>query len=502
MSLSISNVVNVQLNTVPKSASRKDFGIVALFTPETGKAFADSKTRYVYVDSQRDVEDLFGTGSETAKAALPFFAQRPRAKQLIICRWQKARTTIDATANALRGAVVSHPLDEFKAITNGAFSLNVGTAKHQITGLDFSQCADFNVVAGKISEKLTALSLPITATYDETAQRFLLTANRSGENSETLIFYAFSDEAEVRYIGSMLKWENGQASRVTERDSVRLNAESVGEALFNAAEVNNSWYGFLFAAQLTDDQIETCANYAMANEKLFGVNVIKSEQLEFASGNIFKKLYDAGCDRILPMYDKDDMYACSSAMARLLSMNFAANNSTITLKFKTQPTVTADDITLTELNKAKKLGINVYTYFDEVAMIAEGTVLGGKFADEIVILDWFKDAVQKEVFARLYKSPTKLPLTDKGQAVLIAAVEKACQEGIHNGAFAPGVWNGDSFGTLNQGDHLEQGYYVYAAPMDTLSDSDREQRKATPIQVAVKLAGAIHSSDVMINFNR
>jgi len=38
--------------------------------------------------------------------------------------------------------------------------------------------------------------------------------------------------------------------------------------------------------------------------------------------------------------------------------------------------------------------------------------------------------------------------------------------------------------------------------MDTLSDSDREQRRATPIQVAVKLAGAIHSSDVIVNYNR
>lgn len=36
MALSISNIVNVQLNTVPKSAPRKDFGVVALFTPEAG----------------------------------------------------------------------------------------------------------------------------------------------------------------------------------------------------------------------------------------------------------------------------------------------------------------------------------------------------------------------------------------------------------------------------------------------------------------------------------
>ena len=38
MALSISQIVNVQLNTVPKSAARKSFGIVVLFTPEAGQA--------------------------------------------------------------------------------------------------------------------------------------------------------------------------------------------------------------------------------------------------------------------------------------------------------------------------------------------------------------------------------------------------------------------------------------------------------------------------------
>ncbi len=97
MALSISNIVNVQLNTVPKSASRKDFGVVVLFTPEAGNVFTDMKTRYLYVNSQREVELAFGTESETAKAALPFFAQSPRAKQLIIGRWQKNAKTIEAT---------------------------------------------------------------------------------------------------------------------------------------------------------------------------------------------------------------------------------------------------------------------------------------------------------------------------------------------------------------------------------------------------------------------
>lgn len=502
MALSISNIVNVQLNTVPKSAARKSFGTVALFTPEAGQAFNDATTRYVYVESQKDVESLFGTNSETAKAAQPFFAQSPRAKQLIIARWQKEQATIEATKNALRGATLSDDLETFKSISNGSFSITIGSTAKVVDGLVFSEAADFHAVATKIKDKLTTLKVNADVTYDETGNRFIISAADSGESNDTLIFYAEKGNATGDYIGGMLKLEDGQATRVIGKNQVPVKAEKVEQALFNVSEVENGWYGFTFAAQLTDAQIEAAAKYAQANDKLFGASVIKSEHIEWSASNVFKKLYDAQLDHTLAIFDKNDLYPASSALARLLSVNFTANNSTLTLKFKQQPTITADEITATEFAKAKRLGINVYTYFDDAAMIAEGTVIGGKFADEIVILDWFKDAVQKEVFARLYKSPTKIPLTDKGQAILISAVEKVCLEGINNGAFAPGKWTGDSFGNLKTDDYLEKGYYIWAAPMDTLSDSDREQRRATPIQVAVKLAGAIHSSDVIVNYNR
>ena len=167
MALSISNIVNVQLNTVPKSAARKSFGIVALFTPEAGQAFNNATTRYVYVDSQKDVEVLFGTNSETAKAAQPFFAQSPRAKQLIIARWQKEPVTINATSNALRGATLSDGLSSFKAVTNGKFAITVGSEIKKLEGLNFSKLADFSAIANAIQTKLTQLSVAGSVTHDE-----------------------------------------------------------------------------------------------------------------------------------------------------------------------------------------------------------------------------------------------------------------------------------------------------------------------------------------------
>lgn len=500
MALSINNIVNVQLNTVPKAPLRKDFGTIALLTPEAGTIFNDEKTRYVYVNSQQDVESIFGTNSQTAKATIPFFAQSPRAKTLFIARWNKKAVNIPASYNTLTSSPVNTSMEVLKRISSGYFSLRIGTEQQVIESVDLSSATTHEEVATALTTALN--SHGINVSWDVDGNRFILKSTTAGNQPDKLIGYSVEGSGSGAYLGKMLGLEDGQASIYRGVDSIDIPSETIGEALFNLGEVNNNFYGLTVADSLTDDQIKTCAEYAQANTKLFGVTVNKSSHIENVNTNVFKTLKDASLDHTLAIYDKNDLYAVVSALARLLSVNYAANNSTITLKFKQQPTITADDITLTEYMKCKALGINIYTYYDDVAMISEGTVVGGKFADEIVILDWFTDAVQKEVFTSLYTSPTKLPLTDKGQAILMASVEKVALEAVNNGAIAPGVWGGDSFGNLNKGDFLENGFYIWATPMDTLSTSDREQRKATPIQVALKLAGAIHSVDVIVNYNR
>lgn len=374
MSLPLSQIVNVQLNVQPTSTPRRDFSLLALFTPEKGEAFAKPNEHYLMVAQQTDVERVFGTDSETARATLPFFSQTPKPKQLLIAPWK-----------------------------------------------------------------------------------------RDGDDKVDL---------------------SSAMSALTERFPY--------------------WYAGVVAAALTDDEIKDAAAWVLAaDKKIFGVTTSAAAHLEpDAKSNPFQDLKDRQNHRVVGLYDKDDKHAVMSWLARALSVNFAANNSTLTMKFKQLPGVSADNLTLTEAGKAKALGLNYYTYFDESAMVAEGTVIGGRFFDEVHILDWFVDAVQKEVFATLYRSPTKVPLTDAGTARLIAAVRKVCREGVHNGAFAPGTWNGDPFGTLAVGDRLDDGFYVWADTVDNLSTSDRQQRKAPPIQVALKMAGAIHSVDIIVNFDR
>ena len=51
------------------------------------------------------------------------------------------------------------------------------------------------------------------------------------------------------------------------------------------------------------------------------------------------------------------------------------------------------------------------------------------------------------------------------------------------------------------GDTLTKGYYD-AQPISEQAQADREARKAPVIQVACKLAGAVHFADVQINVVR
>lgn len=82
-------------------------------------------------------------------------------------------------------------------------------------------------------------------------------------------------------------------------------------------------------------------------------------------------------------------------------------------------------------------------------------------------------------------------------------VNASLEQGVRNGLIAQnGQWNGTGFGALSKGDTLPSGYYVYIQPMAEQSQSERDARKAPPIQIAVKLAGAIHTVDVSITVNR
>ena len=82
------------------------------------------------------------------------------------------------------------------------------------------------------------------------------------------------------------------------------------------------------------------------------------------------------------------------------------------------------------------------------------------------------------------------------------ALTQVCEQFVTNGSVAPGTWNTPtSFGDPEsfKRNIEETGYYIYSSPISQQSQTDREARQCPLIQLAIKLSGAIHFAELIVN---
>ncbi len=242
---------------------------------------------------------------------------------------------------------------------------------------------------------------------------------------------------------------------------------------------------------------------ALDISRIYGVTITDGNILSsLVTDDLASEMKAAAYKKSMCQYS-ENAYAIASLFGRMFSVNFNANRSTITLMYKQEPGVAAADLTETQALVLQDKRCNVFVaYVNDTNIIQYGVMSGPAYIDEIHGLDWLQDAIQNACYNTLYQSKTKIPQTDAGVNVLTNAVSGACDEAVNNGLVAPGIWNADGFGELETGQYLKSGFYIYAQPVALQSQAERETRVAPPIQVAVKLAGAIQEMDVLVDVNR
>lgn len=504
MSLSINEVINAQVMPEARAAARRDLSRVALFTPEIGQAFTDNTTRYITVASAQDVANLFGSQAAVTQAANRLFSVRPRPARAIIARWAREKQVIPAVAAALNGATLSVGLDRFRRITDGALLLTLDGQPLPLLNMDFSHADGMSAVIDIIKAALPK-DAGSTALWDETGRRIIFRAKKAGADGAPRFGMAQNSTTGTD-LAPLLKLQAGQATRIEGQNATELAPESPADALGKLENQYQNWYGVYFAAPLTDGELINAHDWVVSapSAKVMAFTALQDAQLAWDNANVLKTLHDKNSGRLMVQYNKTgDDHAAAALLGIALSTNWRALNSANTVKFKQQTSVKSDDrITLNDAEKARRLGINFYTDYDGIPMLAEGTLLGGIFIDETVGLDAFLDACQKQAFSTLQGDISKIPQTDKGQAQLIGALIPVGEEFVRNGFLAGGIWRGKPIGALDYGDRLDAGYYFYSDSYDLQLEPDHEQRKAMPILCAIKLAGAIHSLDLSIAFNR
>lgn len=490
MTIAVNKVVNVVVQSSPTFPQRKGFGVLNIIGNSTKLPIGNRIRTYGSID---DVAVDFSSTDEEYKGALVYFSQSPRPVSLMISR----RFDVAVPAELLGGLGYNKDLAAFTAITNGGFDINIDGANKQVTTINLSTAVSFNQAASLIQTRLQVVAPSATCIFDGT--RFIIRSGTTGASSTIAYAVPPTGAGSPVDIGTLLAINAAGLGVVTNGSA----AETVQGSLDKLQDINQSWYGFMLTKEATEQNLKDAAAWAEARIKIFGFTTKASNVLDGAvTSDIGSFMKANNYNRTFWIWDDNDDYMIASVFARGFTVNFSEENSTLTLKFKQLPGTTPNTITETQrLAIVAKKG-NYYTTFGDSLMMAEGWMASGQFFDERHGLDWLQNAVETNVFGYLLTRTTKVPQTDKGVAALVSQVESVLREGVRNGLLAEGQWNGFDLGEVKSGDYLPKGFYVFAQPVRNQNQSDRELRKAPPIQAICKGAGAIHFADVTITFER
>lgn len=490
--LAVSDVVSVQVVMSPKAAATRDFGALLILG---SSPVVDVNERIRQYSSLDGVVADFGTSAPEYLAANLYYSQSPQPETLFVGRWAKT-----ATSALLKGGALSEAqqaLSNFTAVTAGGMKITIDGTLKSLSAIDLSAVTNLNGVASAVTTKLGASG---TCVWNAEFDRFEITSSTTGVTST--ITYAEAP-ASGTDISALLGLVTGVASAPVNG----VAAESLVDAVAEIAGISNAWYGLQVAdATLSESDVLAVAAFieGSGQSRIFGYTTQNALALDGTSTtDIVAKLKAANYKRTFVQFSSSSPYAAASIFGRAFTVNFQGNNTTITLKFKQEPGVTAEGLNETQAAALKAKNCNVFVnYSNDTAIIQEGVMANGYFFDEVHGLDWLQNDLQTAVYNLLYTSTTKIPQTDQGINRIVTTICQRLDQAVANGLVAPGQWNGPEFGALKTGQFLSTGYYVYAPPVATQSQADREARKAPVIQVAVKLAGAVHFADIIVNVNR
>lgn len=192
-------------------------------------------------------------------------------------------------------------------------------------------------------------------------------------------------------------------------------------------------------------------------------------------------------------------------LARGLSVNFDGVGTAITMHGKQLVGIVPDQtVGQTQLNLALTAGIDTYVSIAGIpAVFSSGA---NQWFDQVYNDDWFAGALQVAGFNFLLPINFKVPQTEEGISGLKDAYRGICEQAKTAGVLAPGAWTGAVPAGVPQKLFLQNiqniGYFVFSQPVALQNPADRNARKAPLVQIAAKLAGAVQSSNVLVQIQQ
>lgn len=375
-------------------------------------------------------------------------------------------------------------------VTDGAMTLVMNGATVNLYGLNFATYGS-SLTLNEVVQILTA-AIGSSGLVETSGQSIVISTSQQG--ADVTIGYA-SFASSITDLSSILALtQSTAASRIDGYTPGGLVSEA---ALIQTAArcAGRSVFAWTLDRQYRDTQDQKdFADWAEAQDQAYFSACTNSIQAYNTADttNIGFYAHNKGYIKTSVMYHNNpQVYPDVSYAALALSVNYALENSTLTMKFKQLTGIETVPLTETQLSSLKARRINTYVSMgNSSSVVREGVQSADSwFTDSHVNLSNYKEELQVEVF-NVFMRNKKVKYTSAGQDLLVSAAAKINNRYIRNGTFA----DREEETTDN-----ETGYTtlpactITPAPIYSATTSERANRVAPPIAIVAYEAGAFHS---------
>lgn len=499
VNLPVSRLINIAYSITPQAAQGQSLSTGLVLGTST---VIDTVSRLRNYATLTAVANDFGTVAEEYLAAVVWFGQSPQPTSLSIGRWCKLAAAGELVCAGL--SANASLLATWTAISTASFKVAVdGGVATNIPGMNFTAALTFPGIAAIIQTAIQALAgsfAAVNCVYNTVFNRFELTSGTTGTSSSVSFLTAGTTGTDISGLMGGLSTSGGYTA-----PGVAAETALAAVVLFDV-QFAGQWYNLTIPSAVDADHV-AIAPYIDGDATPHFYWITTQEAQVLASGDtthigyLLQQLQSQHC---YWQYSSQNAYAAWSAAARIATVNYAGQNTAISLMYKLEPGVSPESLTSTQINALEAYNGNVYANYQFGSgqpVLETGVCPSGQFVDTIIGVDGLRLQVQANMFNILLSQP-KVPQTDPGVNLLENGADSACAQYVTNGFLAPGVWTGNSFGQITSGQWLDKGYYIYAQSVALQTQSQRNARVSPPIQIAAKCAGAIDTVSATIYVNQ
>jgi hypothetical protein len=492
MSLPLSDIVKVDISVSPTLAPLAGFGELLFLSNESATTQAISLAERVRnFGSLAEVQEVLSGSVEVVAAATAFFAQSPQPDSFSVCSMAVQDT---------KGMLTSGFLDISDIKSNGKASMKFNIRvdsdieDKEIT-VDLSNKDSISDVAAAVNTGLSAAYDSNEPTCYASGNRVIIEGNTTGTSGKV----AFATKGTTDDCSRLLKLTAADGALSAAGSATETGVQALAAALdsrpsFVAVVCDKSMRDK--GGITTGNNVVDIADWCEASKKIFmnTTNDLGVMDSVAAPNTVAAALKAKALRYTITTFGIDpDQYPSASLFARIATVNYEGTNTTITLKFKKLPTITALDLTASQKAAMDSIYVGGFMNFGGQIMYAESRMADGGWLDAVHGLMWLEDKIQKNVFNLLYGSTTKIPYTDTGINMVYQKVAEACQQAVTNGLCGAG--------RNAQGEFLPNGYRITAKSVTEVDQADKSNRLYRGISFEMVGAGALHNVIITGSFN-